>query len=183
MIRQYLIDWRDLHFFIVRFIKIRKSKFITVSRCAHVNHEHHATPPVTQLSESELMLRNSARQFAKNVLKPAVRGMDERSQLDENVLKALFANGFMGVEVPEQYGGPGASLFDVVIIVEELAKVGSFCLSEPSAGSDAFAMKTVAKREGDDYIITGNKLWISSAKEAKFFIVCFILHFQFLESN
>ncbi|VDK59385.1 unnamed protein product [Gongylonema pulchrum] len=49
--------------------------------------------------------------------------MDERSQLDENVLKGLFANGFMGVEVPEQYGGPGASLFDVVIIVEELAKV------------------------------------------------------------
>merc|ERR1719221_809046 len=49
--------------------------------------------------------------------------------------------------------------------------VGSFCLSEPGAGSDAFALKTRAKRDGDDWIIEGNKCWISNAKEAGLFFV------------
>jgi len=49
--------------------------------------------------------------------------------------------------------------------------VGSFCLSEASSGSDAFAMKTKAQRSGNDYIINGTKLWISNAPEAKIFIV------------
>lgn len=49
--------------------------------------------------------------------------------------------------------------------------VGSFCLSEPGAGSDAFALKTRATRDGDDWIIEGNKCWISNSKEAGLFIV------------
>ncbi|XP_041477493.1 short/branched chain specific acyl-CoA dehydrogenase, mitochondrial-like [Lytechinus variegatus] len=49
--------------------------------------------------------------------------------------------------------------------------VGSFCLSEPSSGSDAFAMKTRARRDGDDYVISGQKCWISSATFAKIFLV------------
>jgi short/branched chain acyl-CoA dehydrogenase len=49
--------------------------------------------------------------------------------------------------------------------------VGAFCLSEESSGSDAFALKTVAKPDGDDYLITGNKLWITNAEHASFFLV------------
>lgn len=49
--------------------------------------------------------------------------------------------------------------------------VGSFCLSEPSSGSDAFALKTKAELKGDQYVINGTKCWITNAKEAKFFIV------------
>merc|ERR1719512_438354 len=49
--------------------------------------------------------------------------------------------------------------------------VGSFCLSEPGAGSDAFAMKTRAKRDGDDWVIEGNKIWISNSMEAGLFVV------------
>ncbi|KAK6030024.1 acyl-CoA dehydrogenase family protein, partial [Ostertagia ostertagi] len=49
--------------------------------------------------------------------------------------------------------------------------IGSFCLSESSSGSDAFAMKTVAKADGGDYVINGSKLWITSSSHAKFFLV------------
>ncbi|VDO78235.1 unnamed protein product [Haemonchus placei] len=49
--------------------------------------------------------------------------------------------------------------------------VGSFCLSEPSSGSDAFALKTVAKADGNDFIINGSKMWITNAGHASFFLV------------
>jgi len=48
---------------------------------------------------------------------------------------------------------------------------GSFCLSEPSSGSDAFALKTVAKKDGSDYLITGSKMWISNSDLAGVFLV------------
>ncbi|VDO13325.1 unnamed protein product, partial [Haemonchus placei] len=48
--------------------------------------------------------------------------------------------------------------------------VGSFCLSEPSSGSDAFALKTVAKADGNDFIINGSKMWITNAGHASFFL-------------
>lgn len=49
--------------------------------------------------------------------------------------------------------------------------VGSFCLSEVSSGSDAFALKTTARKDGDDYILNGTKTWITNANEAGIFIV------------
>jgi len=49
--------------------------------------------------------------------------------------------------------------------------VVSFCLSEPGAGSDAFALTTRAVKDGDDWIINGSKCWISSAGEAGLFVV------------
>ncbi|XP_054289200.1 short/branched chain specific acyl-CoA dehydrogenase, mitochondrial [Macrosteles quadrilineatus] len=48
---------------------------------------------------------------------------------------------------------------------------GSFCLSEPTSGSDAFALKTVAKKDGSDYLITGSKMWISNSDLAGVFLV------------
>lgn len=49
--------------------------------------------------------------------------------------------------------------------------VGSFCLSEPGSGSDAFALKTTAVGDGEDWILSGTKAWISNAKEADIFLV------------
>ncbi|KAH9639779.1 hypothetical protein HF086_016360 [Spodoptera exigua] len=48
---------------------------------------------------------------------------------------------------------------------------GSFCLTEPSSGSDAFALKTVAKKDGDHYVISGSKMWISNSDVAGVFLV------------
>ena len=50
-------------------------------------------------------------------------------------------------------------------------KVGAYCLSEAGSGSDAFAMKALAKDEGDHYLLNGAKLWITNANEADIFLV------------
>jgi short-chain 2-methylacyl-CoA dehydrogenase len=49
--------------------------------------------------------------------------------------------------------------------------VGSFCLSEPASGSDAFALKTRATKTEDGYRISGSKMWITNAMESGIFIV------------
>eukprot|EP01060_Flectonema_neradi_P011843 TRINITY_DN1880_c0_g1_i1.p1 TRINITY_DN1880_c0_g1~~TRINITY_DN1880_c0_g1_i1.p1 ORF type:complete len:420 (+),score=96.77 TRINITY_DN1880_c0_g1_i1:54-1262(+) len=49
--------------------------------------------------------------------------------------------------------------------------MGSFCLSEAGSGSDAFALKTSATKKGNDYVINGNKLWITNSGEAGLFLV------------
>jgi alkylation response protein AidB-like acyl-CoA dehydrogenase len=49
--------------------------------------------------------------------------------------------------------------------------VGAYALSEAKSGSDAFALEARAVRRGDDYVLNGQKLWITNAKEAGLFIV------------
>src|SRR5690606_36206814 len=49
--------------------------------------------------------------------------------------------------------------------------VGSYALSEAGSGSDAFALKTRAAEDGDGYLLTGSKLWITNAYESDLFIV------------
>jgi short/branched chain acyl-CoA dehydrogenase len=49
--------------------------------------------------------------------------------------------------------------------------VGAYALSEAGSGSDAFALATRAVEDGDDYVLTGRKLWITNAREAGLFIV------------
>ncbi|KAL8289999.1 hypothetical protein RQP46_002938 [Phenoliferia psychrophenolica] len=53
------------------------------------------------------------------------------------------------------------------------SKLGSFCLSEASSGSDAFAMKTTATKsqDGSYYTLTGSKMWITNSAEAEIFLV------------
>nr|XP_014096489.1 short/branched chain specific acyl-CoA dehydrogenase, mitochondrial [Bactrocera oleae] len=48
---------------------------------------------------------------------------------------------------------------------------GSFALTEPAAGSDAFGLKTVAKKDGNQYVINGTKMWISNSDVAGVFLV------------
>lgn len=50
-------------------------------------------------------------------------------------------------------------------------QVGSFALTEPSSGSDAFSLKTTAKEDGGDYILNGSKMWISNSDLAGIFLI------------
>jgi len=47
----------------------------------------------------------------------------------------------------------------------------AYCVTEPGAGSDVQGLKTVAKKFGDEYVITGQKMWITNAAQAKWFFV------------
>uniref|UniRef100_A0A8R1ELA2 Uncharacterized protein n=1 Tax=Caenorhabditis japonica TaxID=281687 RepID=A0A8R1ELA2_CAEJA len=48
---------------------------------------------------------------------------------------------------------------------------GSFCISEAGAGSDAFALKTLAKQDGDYFLLSGSKMWITNSGDAQVFVV------------
>lgn len=50
-------------------------------------------------------------------------------------------------------------------------KLGAYGLTEPGAGSDVAAMKTTAKKDGDDYILDGSKIFITNGGEAEIYIV------------
>lgn len=50
-------------------------------------------------------------------------------------------------------------------------KIGAYGLTEPGSGSDASAMKTTARRDGDDYILNGSKIFITNGGEADIYVV------------
>lgn len=63
------------------------------------------------------MLRDNVAKFAREFVKPKVKEMDRNNQLDKGVLKAMFENGLMGVEVPTEYGGSGLSFTSSIITI------------------------------------------------------------------
>lgn len=79
--------------------------------------------PLTSLTADELAWRDTVRDFAERRVGPLVGAMDAASELDPGLLADLFGAGLMGVEIPEIYGGGGHGLFEVVLTIEELARV------------------------------------------------------------
>jgi alkylation response protein AidB-like acyl-CoA dehydrogenase len=170
-----------------------------------------ATVPLTVLSEEEEMLREAVRDFAETEIAPHVHEMDEAAKFRPEIISSFFEMGLMGIEIPEERGGAGGSIFMAMLAIEELARVdgsaaiyvdvhntlvnnavlrwgneeqlarycprlcsdmlGAFALSEPGAGSDAFALTTKAEDKGDFWELTGRKFWITNGSEAELFIV------------
>jgi butyryl-CoA dehydrogenase/short/branched chain acyl-CoA dehydrogenase len=79
--------------------------------------------PLTDLSEDEKSFREVVRAFAEEKIRPFVRKMDEESKIPRELIDALFGLGVMGVEIPEEHGGAGATFFMSALAVEELARV------------------------------------------------------------
>ena len=82
-----------------------------------------AAPALTVLSEEEAMFRDAVRDFAISEIRPHVHTMDEAAQFRLDLIPKFFELGLMGIEVPEEYGGSGGSIFLAVLAIEELAKV------------------------------------------------------------
>jgi alkylation response protein AidB-like acyl-CoA dehydrogenase len=78
---------------------------------------------LTQLSEEELLFRETVRPFARDEVAPLVRRMDEEQRLDARLLRRLFELGLMGIEIPEEFGGSAGSFFDSALAVEMLSAV------------------------------------------------------------
>jgi glutaryl-CoA dehydrogenase len=165
-----------------------------------------------QLSEEERMIREAAHGFAQDVLQPRVVEA-YREELDAPELFPLMGQaGLLGVTVPEEFGGAGASYVAYGLVAREIERVdsgyrsmssvqsslvmypihaygsdeqkakylpglasgeliGCFGLTEPDAGSDPGSMRTVAKRDGDGFKLSGSKTWISNSPFADVFVV------------
>jgi alkylation response protein AidB-like acyl-CoA dehydrogenase len=181
----------------------------TIQIMAEQTIEH--AQPLTVLAEDEAIFRDAVREFADAQVRPLVREMDEHAKIPRSLVDQLFDLGVMAIEIPEAYGGAGASFFHAVLAVEELSRVdpsvgvlvdvqntlvvnalmrwgnddikrryltrlasntvGAYALSEAGSGSDAFALATRAKEDGEHYVITGRKLWITNGNEADIFLV------------
>ncbi|KAH8332212.1 hypothetical protein KR074_009413 [Drosophila pseudoananassae] len=168
-------------------------------------------PPLTFLTDDEKMMKETVAKLAQDQIQPLVKKMDFEHKFDPSVVKAVFENGLMGIEIDTELGGSGCNFMTNIIVVEELSKIdpavaafvdihntlvnslmikfgndaqkakylpklaqeyaGSFALTEPGAGSDAFSLKTVAKKDGKDYVINGTKMWISNSDVAGVFLV------------
>jgi alkylation response protein AidB-like acyl-CoA dehydrogenase len=78
---------------------------------------------LTLLSEEEVMFRDAVAAFAEEEVRPRVMEMERAGKIDPKLLPKYFEMGLMGIEVPEQYGGAGGTLFMVTLAVEEISKV------------------------------------------------------------
>ena len=163
----------------------------------------------TLLSEERKMFKESVRRFAETQVMPFVKTWEKQRRYPEEYYRKISEMGFMGLMVPEQYGGGGGTLVDVVILGEEMGragvsiplthisaccraislhgnedqkqrylpdmasgkKIGSYCQTEPNAGSDSGNMTSFAEMKNEYYLLNGTKNFISNADLASVFIV------------
>ena len=78
-------------------------------------------PALTTLSEEEQMFQASVRQFAQERVRPLAKEMDEQGQFSMDLIREFFQLGWMGIGVPEEYGGAGGSFFQCILAIEELS--------------------------------------------------------------
>jgi alkylation response protein AidB-like acyl-CoA dehydrogenase len=164
------------------------------------------------LNEAQTMIRDAARAFAQERLAPNAAEWDRTSEYPRAAIAEMGKLGFMGMLVPEEWGGSGADHVAYALALEEIAAgdgscstimsvhnsvgcmpihkfgtteqkekflrplakgemLAAFCLTEPQAGSDASAIKTRAKRDGNHWVLNGTKQFITSGRNADLAIV------------
>ena len=85
-----------------------------------------------ELTEEQIAVRDAARDFAQNVLKPGVIERDNEQRFPADEIKQLAELGFMGMMVSPEYGGSGMDTMSYVLAMEEISKVDastSVCMS------------------------------------------------------
>ena len=75
-----------------------------------------------QLTEEHKMIRDMAREFAQKEIAPVAAHYDETGEFPYETVKKMAAQGFMGIEVPEEYGGQGLDTISYVLAMIEIAK-------------------------------------------------------------
>ena len=72
--------------------------------------------------ENVELLRSSVREFADKVIRPVARSIDAENAVPPDIIKQVSDMGYFALRVPQEYGGPGLSTLESVVVVEELAK-------------------------------------------------------------
>ena len=76
-----------------------------------------------ELTEEQIAVRDAARDFAQNVLKPAVIERDREQKFPAEEVKQLGELGFLGIMVDTKYGGAGMDTISYVLAMEEISKI------------------------------------------------------------
>jgi alkylation response protein AidB-like acyl-CoA dehydrogenase len=165
-----------------------------------------------QLTEDLETIRETVRDFAREAIAPTVREFDESQKFPAEILRRLGELGFLGVLIPEEYGGAGLGYTAYVAVIEELSRVdpsiglsvaahnslctnhvytfgtpeqrrryvvplargeaiGTWSLTEPTAGSDAGGTRTRAVQDGEYFVLNGSKTFATHGISADIAVV------------
>ena len=80
-----------------------------------------------KFTEEQLAVRDAARDFAQNVLKPGVIERDSKCEYPEKHVKRMAELGFLGMTVSTKYGGGGMDTISYALAVEEISKIDNSC--------------------------------------------------------
>ena len=164
-----------------------------------------------KLTREQQDIRKAAREFAEGEFPEIAQACDQEETYPRHLVKKAAELGFIGLNLPEKYGGSGYGYLEKCIVSEEFWRVdpglGSVLISatfgadmielygrdeqkekfltpltsgeavmgsaitEPDAGSDVSAVRTTAVKDGNDYVINGNKIFITNGTVASYFMV------------
>jgi hypothetical protein len=116
-----------------------------------------------ELSATQKQLQATAREFAKKEIAPRAAEIDRSEQYPWENVDLLTKQGFMGMTVPQKYGGPGMSYLDVVLVIEEIAKacgVSARIVVEGNMGAVGAVMKfgsDLQKKLAAEHVLSGDK--------------------------
>ncbi|MBK7381281.1 MAG: acyl-CoA dehydrogenase family protein [Ignavibacteriales bacterium] len=85
-------------------------------------------PFLTELTENQNIIRNTIKEFAEKNIRPVIMEYDEPQKFPMEIMQQLGELGFLGILVPEEYGGANLGYVDYAIIIEEISRV------DPSIG-------------------------------------------------
>jgi len=85
-------------------------------------------PFLTEFTENQIIIRDTIRDFAEKHIRPVIMEYDESQKFPMGIMKQLGELGFLGILVPEEFGGANLGYVEYAIIIEELSKV------DPSIG-------------------------------------------------
>lgn len=162
-----------------------------------------------QLTQDQEDIRRAVRELAAAFPDAYWAGKDERVEFPHEFYDAFASGGWLGMAIPEEYGGGGLGILEASLLLQEVATSGAgmngcstmhltifglntivkhgsaelrqeilpraadgslhvcFGVTEPDAGTDTTRISTFARRDGDDYVITGRKVWITKAAQSQ----------------
>ncbi|WP_121743430.1 acyl-CoA dehydrogenase family protein [Natronorubrum halophilum] len=166
------------------------------------------------LSAQQQLVRESIRDICSEFDDEYWREKDRANEYPTEFVTKLGEHGWLGVLIPEEYGGAGMGTAEVVVMMEELAASGggfaaaqaihggiynsvpivrygseelkerllpgvadgdvaiqSLGLTEPNAGSDSTSIETFAEKDGEEYVINGQKIWISRVDASDYLLL------------
>ncbi|MDA0246206.1 MAG: acyl-CoA dehydrogenase family protein [Chloroflexi bacterium] len=164
------------------------------------------------LTDEHRMFRDAFRKFVEKEIAPYHAQWEKDGQVDKRIWRKAGENGFLGMDVPEEYGGLGVKDFRYnTLIAEELTRVGAsgvgyglhndivipyvldygteaqkqawlpklasgewvsaIAMTEPNTGSDLARVRTTAVLDGDEWVINGQKTFITNGIHSDFVIV------------
>ncbi|MGW2886216.1 acyl-CoA dehydrogenase family protein [Streptomyces griseoruber] len=162
-----------------------------------------------ELTEDQTTIRKAVAELLKDFDDRYWMEKDRDHAFPEEFYATVAGGGWLGITIPEEYGGHGLGITEATLLLEEVARSGGgmnaasaihmsifgmhpvvvhgseelrrrtlpriasgdlhvcFGVTEPGAGLDTTSITTYARREGDHYVVSGRKVWISKAMESE----------------